>query len=69
MSKHTPITLTTATGHGVEVGDWITVSARDTRWWRRALHWLLRRPGHPVRRERYRVSKATPTTMTTEVRK
>ena len=56
-------TITTMSGHGFKAGDLITITARDTRWWRGLLHWMLRRPGYPQRTIKRRVSHATTTTL------
>jgi len=57
-------TITMALGHGIKSGDWVTITTRDTRWWRRLLHWMLRRSGYPQRTIRRRVSQASTTTLT-----
>ena len=62
MEHHS--TITTTLGHGIQPGDWITLTVRDTRWWRRALHWLMRRPGYPQRVSKHRVLRASMTTLT-----
>ncbi len=62
MEHHS--TITTMPGHGIKAGAWITLTVRDTRWWRRALHWLLRRPGYPQRSIKRRVSQTSTTTLT-----
>ena len=62
MKDHS--TITTTQGHDIKAGDWITLTVRDVRWWRRALHWLLRQPGCPQRTIKRRVSQASKTTLT-----
>lgn len=57
-------TITGTPGHEIKAGDWITISARDTRWWRRLLHWTLRRHGYPQRNIKRRVSEVSATTLT-----
>jgi hypothetical protein len=42
-------TISTTPGHHIKASDTILLTVRDTRWWRRALHWMLRRPGQPQR--------------------
>jgi len=56
--------VTTAQGHDIQAGDWITITVRDTRWWRRVSHWMLRRPGYPQRSIKRRVSQVSATTLT-----
>jgi hypothetical protein len=56
-------TITTSERHGVEVGDVIGLSVPDGRWWRRALHWILRRPP-PLRMRYLLVGKVTGSTLT-----
>jgi hypothetical protein len=43
-----PATITTFRHHGLEPGDWIYITQRDTRWWRRLWFRLLGR-GEPQR--------------------
>jgi hypothetical protein len=50
-------------GHHIKAGDTILLTVRDTRWWRRALHWMLRRPGQPQRTLRFSVAQASDTTL------
>lgn len=56
-------TITTASGHDIKAGDWISMNVPDLRWWRRAMFWLLRR-GTPTRTIRRRVSQVSNTTLT-----
>jgi len=51
-------TITTTASHGIRPGDWISMTVRDTRWWRRLWFRLLRR-GEPQRTIRRRVSQVT----------
>jgi hypothetical protein len=62
-SRTTITTAFPADGHGFKAGDFISLTVRDTRWWRRALYWMLRR-GHPQRTIKRRVSQTTDTTLT-----
>ena len=55
--------ITTAAGHGIKAGDWISLTVPDGRWWRRLAYWLLRR-GKPTRTINRRVSQASSTTLT-----
>jgi hypothetical protein len=49
-------TITTTQGHDIKPGDFIDLTVRDTRWWRRLWFRLLRR-GQPYRTIRRRVSQ------------
>ena len=64
MEHHS--TITTMPVHGIKAGDRITLTVRDTRWWRRFLHWALRRPGYPKRSIQRRVLQASTTTLKVE---
>lgn len=57
------IITTNERGHGLQPGDWIDITVRDTRWWRRLWFRLLRR-GEPQRTIRRRVSQVSATTLT-----
>ena len=43
-------TTTVANNHGFKAGDTVRIELRDTRWWMRLWHWVLRRPS-PVKYE------------------
>jgi hypothetical protein len=49
-------TINTTAGHSVKPGDFINLTVRDTRWWRRLWFRLLRR-GEPYRTIQRRVSQ------------
>lgn len=55
--------ITTSTPHGFQVGDAITITVPDRRWWRRLLFWLLGR-GTPTREKTMRVAAVSETTIT-----
>jgi len=63
-SKSSMTTITTAApyGHGMKEGDWIELTVRDTRWWRRLWFGALWR-GEPQRTIRRRVREVTKNTL------
>lgn len=62
MSMEDTSTITTSGGHDFKPGDYITLTVRDTRWWRRLWFRLLRR-GEPQRTVKRRVSQVNESTL------
>ena len=60
MTKPQPArstTITTSQPHDVRTGDWISITMRDTRWWRRLWFRMLGR-GEPQRTVKLKVISA-----------
>lgn len=59
--------ITTSTPHGFQLGDIITMTVPDRRWWRRLLFCLLGR-GTPTREKTMRVAAVSETTITAQAK-
>jgi len=59
-------TITTDCAHGHNIGDMLLIYKPDRRWWRRLLHWLLRRPPPTIAQKFEVKSVASSTTFEVE---